>query len=303
MKRRLVKLGDSSLFLSMPIDWVQQNSLSKGDEVEVQQDQDKITIWAGSRSKKDLLKMDVTEFKGMLPRLLYSIYRFGYDEVELVSNDHQLLEKIKSVMWKETVGFELMDQTENMCRIVNVSGKVEDFNNLLRRLFLVTLTISEEALSALKKGIEMENVLYLERENNRLNSMLVRSINKYGSNGFRKIGPLYYIIQELERIADQYKYMAQHFNKDKKHSRIKPSVISIFEKTNMFFRKIYELFYSFEPSKIEGIKESKNEIVKCILSELDKQPQPDAVVINSLLTVTARSYDLVSSIIILRMND
>ncbi|MBI2133472.1 phosphate uptake regulator PhoU [Candidatus Woesearchaeota archaeon] len=299
MRRKLVQLGNSTLFLSMPRDWVQENGLSKGDEVEVSQDQDKVLVWPDCKLKKDTLMVDVTRFKDMLPRLLYSIYRSGYDEVELRSEDQQLIGKIKTVMWKETVGYELMEQTGTMCRIVNVSGKVDDFNNLLRRLFLITLTISEEALNAIKKGLDMENVIYLEKESNRLNSMLVRSINKYGSNGFRKIGPLYYIIQELERIADQYKYMAQYMAG--KNLQDKQSMVRIFDKTNLFFRSIYELFYTFNPSKIEEIKKRKNEIVNSILNEMNR-PQQHPVILSSLLSVTTRSYDMVSSIIILRMD-
>ena len=300
MRRKLIRIGKSTLLLSAPRDWVIANSLSKGDEVEVAIDNDKLTIWCDSKIKKEKLSMDVTEFRHMLPRLLYSVYRSGADELELHSKDPAFLGSIKSIVWKEALGFELIEQKEGFCRIINVSGKIEDFSNILRRLFMINLTMADEAVLSIKKNEGIENLLYMEQENNRLAAMLIRSINKYGSFGFKKIGPLYYTVQELERIGDHYKFIAQHLSKKKGKVSLKPAVIEILRNSGSVFRMVYELFYSFHPDNVEKIKDMRNKVIEEIMKQNSKNPSEDEILIlNNSMSIAARSFDMVTSILIL----
>ncbi len=302
MRRKLIQIGKSTLLLSAPREWVKQNNLSKGDEVEVDADNDKLTIWCDSRAKKDRLVLDVTEFKDSLGRFLFSMYRRGIDEIELRSKDPAFLNRMKSVIWGEAVGFEIVDQGEGYCRIVNVSGKIEDFNSLLRRLFHVTLTMGNESLDALKKNDGLENVLYLEHENNKLASMLMRAINKYGSFGFQKTGPLYFIVQELERIGDQYKYMAQFFIKKRGKILLGDDVLKLFEESSATLRQVYELFYTFHPEKPQKLREMRNKLVEKILKQFAKKPSgAEIIILQHSLNIATRSFDLIMSIMVLRV--
>lgn len=302
MRRKLIKIGDSTLLISLPREWVIANNLTKGDEAEVEIDQDKLYVWCNSRLRKEKLELDVTEFRDTLPRLLYSLYRSGIDELELTSTDTKLIDKVKSVLWKEAVGFEIIDQGKNSCKIISVSGKTEDFQNILRRLFLVTVTMGTESLASIKKGSSMENVLYLEQESNRLANMLIRSINKYGSHGFKKIGPLYYIIQELESIGDQYKYLAQFLSHKKGKLMFRNNIISIFEESLQILRQTYELFYKLNQEKAYEIRKMRNELVEEILKNYQKKlPEHELILMQHSLNIASRSFDMVSSIFILRI--
>lgn len=298
MRRKLVQMGESTLMLSIPREWIVSHNLSKGDELEIEIDEDKLSVWPNTKLKKEKVSLDVSDFKETLPRLLYSLYRSGIDELELKSKDEHLVDKVKSVIWKEAVGFELIEQKPDSCRIVNVSGKLEDFNNMLRRLFLVTITMSEECAASIKKNDGIENVLYLEQENNRLANVLIRAINKYGSHGFKKIGPLYYIIQELERIGDQYKYFAQYLISKGKW-KIKND--AILESASKILRLTYELFYRFEAGKIEEIRKARNELVAEVSKKRQNIFEEEKEAMHCALNVASRSFDMVSSIFILRI--
>ncbi len=302
MRRKLIKIGNSTLLLSLPREWIVANNLVKGDELEVEIDEDKLYVWPDSRKRREKLSMDVTEFRDTLPRLLYSLYRSGIDELEIKSKDPKLIEKVKSIIWKEAVGFEIIDQKNDSCRIVSVSGKIEDFENIMRRLFLVTLTMGEESIAALKRSGSMENIIYLEQENNRLTNVLIRAINKYGSHGFRKIGPLYYIIQELEKIGDQLKYMAQFLSHKKGKLVFRNSMVSLFEESLQILRKVYELFYKLNQEKAYEIRKMRNELVEEILKNYQKKlPEHELILLQHSLNIASRSFDMVSSIFILRI--
>ncbi|MBI2133474.1 phosphate uptake regulator PhoU [Candidatus Woesearchaeota archaeon] len=302
MKRKLIKIGNSTLLLSVPREWAISNNLSKGDEVEIVMDQDKLTVWCDSRLQKEKLVLDVTEFREMLARLLYAVYKSGIDEVEIRSKDPALIDKIKSVIYKEAAGFEILNEGKDFCTIVNVSGKIEDFHNMVRRLFLVTLTMGQESVTALRKNKALENILYLEQENNRLTTILTRAINKYGSYGFKKIGPIYFIIQELEKVGDQYKYLAQHFHSKGKKLALKPNTIKLLEDASQLLRTVYEFFYTFNPKKVDEIREQRNGIISRA-SELyaQKLNEDEFVMLHHSLNICTLAFDLSTSIFILKV--
>ncbi len=298
MKRKLVKIGESTLMLSLPREWVLQNNLHKGDELEVDIDQDKLYVWPDSRARKEKMLLDVTEYSNSLPRLLYALYRSGVDELELKSKNPGILGRVKSTVWKEAVGFEIIDQKEDSCKIICVSGKVDDFDNILRRLFLVTLTMGEESIAALRKNSGFENVLYLEQESNRLTNVLIRAINKYGSHGHKKIGPVYYMVQELEKIGDQFKYLAQYV----RNGSARPRIIGLFEKSVGLLRLVYDLFYSFGQEKSIRVKEARDSIVKELISQYgQKNSAEESIVLQHSINIATRSFDMVSSIFILKI--
>ncbi len=301
MKRKLIKIGSSTLLLSMPREWVVANNLSKGDEIELATDTDKLTIWCNSKLKKEKLVLDISGFEAMLSRLIYAIYRSGIDQVEMRSDNPALIDKIKSVIWKEAVGYEIIDQGKNSCTVVNVSGKIEDFHNIMRRLFMVTLTMSNESVSSIKKKSGIQNILFLEEENNRLSTMLIRSLNKYGSFGFKKVGPVYYIIQELERIGDQYKFLSQFLMRNPKAS-FRPRVLGIFEDSSRILRLVYELFYSFQTKNVSEIRDLRDRTIDRIREGFEQKPnEAETMLLHHSLNITTRAFDMVNSIFIIRI--
>ncbi len=300
MKRKLIQIGNSTLLLSVPRDWVKANNLSKGDEVEIVAENEKLNVFCESRSKKERLTIDLHDYKGMMPRLLYATYKMGIDELDLRWQAPTMLEKIKSVIWKEASGFEIIDQSQNHCTIVNVSGKIDDFSNLIRRLFLVTLTMAEETIGAVQKKGSMKNILYLEQENNRLTTILTRAINKFGSYGYRKIGPLYYVVQELEKIGDQYKYLATSI--ESMEPSAKKEIIELLEQSSALLRRVYDLFYTFKGEEAEVIKDQRNELINKISKQFNNKLTPyETMLLSHSLSIITRAFDLTTSIIILKL--
>ncbi|MBI3052032.1 phosphate uptake regulator PhoU [Candidatus Woesearchaeota archaeon] len=302
MKRRLIQIGKSTLLLSVPRDWVKSNNLAKGDEVDINAVQEKLIISSESKPAREKISVDISEYKDMLPRLVYAIYRAGYDEVELRSNNPEEMNRIKSVIWKETVGFEIMDQGKDFCRIINLTGKLDDLPHILRRLFLVTLTISEEACNSVKQKSGYDNILYLEKENNRISTTLIRAMNKFGSHGYKKTGPLYYIVQELERIGDQYKFLAQHFIEADGKAEVRPAIAELLTDVSVLLRQAYELFYKFEPTRVIEIKALRNKIIERSLNYLGgKANRNETIVLHHAVNITTRTFDTITSMFILEL--
>jgi hypothetical protein len=94
----------------------------------------------------------------------------------------------------------------------------------------------------------------------------------------------------LEKIADEYKYICEYLAKKNK---ISPETADVFEKVNGLLRKYYELFYSF---KIEKLSELSEEF-KSVKQEAEKvlAKSPDAVVVSHLHHIALKTADFSAS--------
>ena len=89
--RKLMKLGRSSLVISLPNSWIKMNKLKKGDIVSITTQKDgSLLILPGIRREKPhkkitlLIKQD--EDESFIARKIIACYLNGYEAIELVSS-------------------------------------------------------------------------------------------------------------------------------------------------------------------------------------------------------------------------
>ena len=104
-----------------------------------------------------------------------------------------------------------MSQIE-LQRYFNESKSIENLEeDLMNKLDeLGKSNLNPEFTKAIEFVIEETfNIAFLEEANNRFTTTCRRLLNKKGYKEYKKLGPLYYMIEELENIADQYKYLCK----------------------------------------------------------------------------------------------
>lgn len=264
MKRKVIQIAGSTQLISLPRKWAQAHNVKKGEELDVQEDGDKVIVSTTNSPPFEKAELDVTELDGMISRFIHALYKKGIDELKITFRKPELMIKVQDAISKEAVGFEILEQSTDSCTIRYVSGTLEEFDSVLRRTFLLLLTMSEQIYGALKVGNyeHLKNTAFLEEANNRFTTVCRRFLNKVGSTNYGKLGPLYYIIEELEKIADQYKYICQHFSNLKgKKIKVADDVLDLFFQTNKMVRLFYEAFYKFEVAKLVAIKELRDKVI------------------------------------------
>jgi len=255
MKRKLVKQGMRALTVTLPSTWVQKNELKAGDEIEVVESDDVLTISTKSRQPTKEIMVDVS---GLLPRLadrfMARSYQKGYDKITIKYDNPDLMLAVKNKV-PELMGFEILNVGKNTIDVQVISTQLDlDFDTILRRTFLILMDMAKTCQDAWKKEDKqaLENIFHQDFDVNRFAYFCLRELNK--SQKMMSFGRsiLYYLIESLEDLGDELKVLGKIL------AKIKPDkdTLYILEKMNDMFKISYEFFYA--PEKEKAVKAFKS---------------------------------------------
>jgi len=93
MRRKVNLVGENTLTVSLPSKWINKTGLKKGDELDIDESEDKLIISAVTKSKFKARKAQLN-IKGfntlLLNRFLDEFYRSGIEEIELINTPDQI---------------------------------------------------------------------------------------------------------------------------------------------------------------------------------------------------------------------
>lgn len=270
MKRKLVKQGLRALTITLPSSWVESHQLKPGDEIDLIESDESLVI---STQGKNVVKDITVDVSGLLPRMadrfMARAYQKGYDKITIKFDDPDLMLAIKNKI-PELMGFELLNIGKGSLDVQVISAELNlDFDTMLRRAFLILLDMGSNCHDAWKNGDKkaLENIFYQDFDVNKFTYFCLRTLNK--SSKMMKFGSsiLYYLIEELEDLGDEFKAIGAILAKNKPDK----DVLDIIAKLNELFRISYEFFY--EPKKDKAVRAFKmnQEIKSLIDSIVDKK--------------------------------
>jgi phosphate uptake regulator len=296
MRRKVIQIANSTVLVSLPRKWATKYNVKKGDEITVEPDGATLKILVDSKPVTETAEINLNDFGVMASRVIFALYKKGIDEIKINFDKSEDFRVIQESLKNKTVGFEVVEQTSRSCVIKSVSGQLEEFDPLLRRLFLLLITMSSEGLTALRdKDIgNLNNIENLEETNNRLTQICRRYINKIGKVEYSKIGPLYFIVEELEKLADEYKYLFQYVKRvGLEKVKLSKRFFNIYEGVNVMFRHYTELFYKFDAKKLDDIGTRRKDLVaKCIDLMHTSKGREEAMAVHHLLVISEKIFDM-----------
>ncbi|HLG23831.1 MAG TPA: phosphate uptake regulator PhoU [Candidatus Nanoarchaeia archaeon] len=246
IKRKIVQHGPSTLIISLPSQWVKQHGVRKGDELDVKE-QDKTLIISVDKVIADYsLTQDISGFNSfLLTRFLGRSYQKGYDKLYLIHNNPELLKAVQEKIL-ELIGYEIIEQNDKNCVIQSISSHIElDFENSLRKAFLIVKQIIENCYDAYKNEdtSTLQNLYLKDIQVNRFCYFCQRQINKEQYVPFEQSQQshvLYYLIEVLEDLGDTYKKLAQELAASKKKNK---EVLGLLKLIFEQFDVSYSFFY------------------------------------------------------------
>lgn len=295
MKRSVIQIADSTQLISLPRAWCKQFDIKKGDELDVEPRGNKLEVCTERGYKTDNAELDITNLDPMVLRCVVALYKKGTDEIKLTFNDVHELDSVQKLIGKEAVGYEIVDQGRNYCLIRHVSGELGDFDSILRRTFLLLLNMAKEAYTATKNKEygALKNISYLEEANNRFTTTCRRLLNKKGLPDDRKIGALYYIVEELENLADQYKYLCNYLSSKGNKLKLDDEVLDLFKEVNDYFQLFYELFYKYDKKKLVQYGKGRKDLIEKAHALMESDlPNENYVVLHNLLVICQKTFCL-----------
>ncbi len=297
MKRKVVKQGAATLMISLPSEWTHKFKIQKGDELEIDMQGRMILI---STQKENFDKETELNIDGLYPMTFLTagaIYKAGYDKLKVTFSDPKRIADVNNVMRDEITGFEIIEQGKNYSVVKKVEEGIQDsFELILRRIFLLLINMSEDSYDALKKGdyADLERLKFLEQSNNRLTTYCRRFLSKKGYKSHDKIQFIYLIIEQLEKISDQYNNLFSYLIKNMKQNKpLSKEILNYYAEITKTLRIYYELFYKFDKDKMISIGFTKEKFDKDLIVELEKKGN-DAVIMHYLYNILQLIYDSVS---------
>jgi phosphate uptake regulator len=174
-----------------------------------------------------------------------TFYRMGYDQIEVTFNDPKVIQRIQDEL-ERLMGFEIVSQTERSCVIKNVASAMDtEFEGILRRIFLMLVEMARNVNEALGKRnfTNLEEITKRERLNNKLTIFCERILNKKGYPDHKRLTFVYYVVCNLEHVADNFCDISLYFM-DKK-PKISPAIVKLVKDATQLVEHIYGLFYKF----------------------------------------------------------
>ena len=294
MKRRVIQIADKTLVVSLPNDWVRQWGVKKGDELDVSESGPKLI--ASTTEYRPLKKggVDVSNASERTLRwLLSSLHKKGYDEIEIKSDNPLHAVIIDNLLKDLFLGFAVVHRSGATCLIRSLAKELDDqLQVIVRRAFLVTLALADQSLETAKskKFEQLKDLLELEKTNNQLTNFCERILNKKGLDEPVKTNFLYVIMWNLEKIADDYKYICEHLSAKK---RISKETMELYDRVNKLLRNYYELFYKFDVEKLSVLSDDFKKLSKDIETSLSKGE--DSIVLSHLYHVALKTVDFSAS--------
>lgn len=251
MKRKIISIGRTALAVTLPSKWYQKHNLKRGDAVIVSENgMDLVIQQDGSEKPFNKTAIDISGLDTrVLVWVLSSLHKKGFDEIKITYGNEKEVDAVKEILNSLFTGFAIIDQTDSYLLIRSIMHETaEEFHNLFRRAFRVTITMGENCLDLIKKNkcSDLPKLLDLEHTNNQLVNFCQRIINKgiiSDNSSF-----YYVLLWNLEKVCDDYKYICTELKGNR--SKISEDVIEKCSYVIAYLDEYYNLFYQFEMKKL-----------------------------------------------------
>jgi|SRR3989344_295635 len=299
MKRKVSKIGPATLMVSLPSKWVKEYGIKKGDELDIEELSNSLVIKTRKGLVIETKTINITGLEEMVIwRCLDAIYKSGTEEIKIIF-DYEKLKNFQDrknittldyirIITDRLIGMEIISQGKNSCIIREISKiKEEEFDIVLRRIFMTIEGMFNDSLEAIKKhDKELLNNLSknIDSPLNKLINYCLRYLNK-GDYNIKKTTTLYYALNELEEIGDSIPFILKTTSKMNKP--LKKEIIDLLNDLNNLFNYMHKTFYTFNIENFSEIYKIRKDIKNKI--ENYKNLSEEEIKILSSIKITTNS--------------
>ena len=282
MKRKIIKQGHNTLTMTLPSEWVRKFNLKAGKEIDLVERENGLFISAEKSDESRRVEFDITDMDiPTIWKYFMAVYREGYDEIlvkfsgDKLENPYKFITQHRLDMRygkkaeKETtlgalqgfvnrfIGFEIIEHSKSHV-LVREMGELtsKEFDNSLRKIFLILQEMAEETLEAIKTNNPkiLMHIHDVDVNLDKFHDYCIRILNKTSNKGQRKSQLLFSTLYLLELMGDEFKNISQHLLQDFPKAKFK-NVQELAEAVKEQLDVYYDLFYKFEKSKIKKVSE------------------------------------------------
>lgn len=304
IKRKVIQIANSTQLVSLPRKWSLKYNVQKGDEVEVEENGNKVVISTERTQESGNIEVDITDLdRDSFMFLVRTLYIRGYNEIKLIFNnptiDHYRLDKKINVISdihtevNRLSGIEIIQQRENFCILKVLSeSSIKDFDVILRRIFLLIVDASNDLIIGAAKG-DKYLVETLEEKHNTITKFMANSLrllNKVGHPNSKNTSLFYHIIESLDNINDILKESARDIVNS--HISVSKNCEKILVSINESLQDFNKLFYKFDFKLMEKLSHERYKILDDIKLFSKKLSKDEIRLVMNLQRIVELIYTL-----------
>jgi phosphate uptake regulator len=294
MNRKVIRQGNNTLTITLPHDWTERFNIRPGDELAVAERGKELSIAAASTPLSLSAEVDVTGLDGSsITLLLRGLYRRGYDNILVTTKDpnimhlrtrkmHTVEDCINSEV-NRLIGFEVFNSSRTRFELKSISAEqIEDFDTVLRRIFLLTLQYYGDFRKALleRDATAMQALDEKPVALTKFISYASRLLNKKGHAKYDYTPFLYHIVEMLELISDSIKVTVR-FCAGRKMALNRRTLVAIAQ-VEEALRMYYESYYKFSYASFAEFIALHDRIVRAIDAGYEEPSKADIAVLLNL---------------------
>lgn len=277
MERRLIKQGGGGFTIYLPKKWVEENKLTKGDELNISISGKELIIGPKPSDKKSETTIKLTNpGETSIRTIITNVYRIGYDRVKVFFENENEFKLLQKIIKTRLIGFEVIKKEKGYCIVENITEpSIDQFDNILKKLFLnidEIFDITRKRLNNSEEEIEDYNEVE-ER------------IHKYDNFCRRVILKQKLIKQKSEMF---WSFLAQvihaqrelyFLNKILNNKQVSKQTIDLFEISNKLYNMIQEAYIKNNLEILWKIHDIENDaIYKKAYNLLENKPKESKIV-------------------------
>jgi phosphate uptake regulator len=212
MKRKVNRVGQNTLTVSIPNKWARKMGINPGDEVDVEELKSSLLIGATPKKPELSVEIDISGFGCMINRAVCAIYKSGFHHARIKYTTAEELKTVQDTIDRTCHTYEVMGIKDNKIEIRNISElDYNNFDNILKKSGFAALEMAKDTLEGIKKNDYelLESVVIKDKIVDRHTDFTRRIINMNYPIMHEKIGPLYVICEQTEILADIFKVMSK----------------------------------------------------------------------------------------------
>jgi phosphate uptake regulator len=257
-KRKVMKLGSSSLVVSLPREWLDKFKVEKGDDIGFDIRTDGALILTPKSTEKmvdneiEIIVSNDFE-KGRIERKLVAAYLGNFSKIRIKAETKFKKQQILEIRKKlsKLTGCQIIESSLNEMIIQNLL-KIKDFdvNKGIYRAYLITLSMFKDTINSLKDlNIElMDGVIQIDDDVDQFYFLILKQLRNVLLD-FKLMNKLnltpvdcldyFMIMQRIEHIADHIVMIANRL-KAIVDFKLEKSIMDLFKDLFMKVNKIFE---------------------------------------------------------------
>jgi len=230
-----------------------------------------------------------------------SLHKQGYDEITITHYTEEQIAIIEELVEKLFVGFIIKEQSQLRIVIGQVAlVDAKEFDATLRRAFRLLTTMFEDLIAAFEQKDTQVLLKQIDHEknNNKLTNFCERLLNKTLAQ--KEQGHFWYVLTwNLEKVADNLKYIAESYAKN---ITISEAALDVLKKVFSFVTAYYDCIYDFSFEKLVALSKEKRELSNYLLKELQEGVLADRILLHYLHILVLQMADFSASLIALKID-